>query len=195
MIFRKNCKKGGRGGGHFRSEKFHCKFGAVWSGLRKNRNIFSEKGAGGQGPFRNFPKIHLFSRAERSKSLSFQRLQPVDFNLFEFGEIFICVNTWIECHLYNPIFIFLNISRNYDSQKWYFLGEGLLKEISTEIFGVVAKFEFWIRDVHLLQFNFELGFFRTHLPYTSIFSYYCGDWLFATLPLRLPKNVWHPTLA
>ena len=44
MIFWKNVKKGG---GHFRSEKFRCKFGAVWSGLEKNRNIFFRKRGGG----------------------------------------------------------------------------------------------------------------------------------------------------
>ena len=33
MNFRKNFKKGG--GGHFRSEKFHCKFSAGATGLRK----------------------------------------------------------------------------------------------------------------------------------------------------------------
>ena len=33
----------------------------------KNRNIFSEKGAGGgQGPFGNFPEIHPFSYAQAS---------------------------------------------------------------------------------------------------------------------------------
>ena len=63
MIFRKNVKKGG---GHFRSEKFRCKFGAVWSGLEKNRNIFFPKRGGGQRSFGNssilmitgFPKCH-----------------------------------------------------------------------------------------------------------------------------------------
>ena len=52
MIFRKNFKKGG--GGHFRSEKFHCKFGAVWSGLRKKSQYILRKRGGGQGPFGNF---------------------------------------------------------------------------------------------------------------------------------------------
>ena len=96
MNFRKISE---RGGGHFRSKKFHCNFfcfrkgifghefpekaskrGGVISNLKnfianlvlvqpvcgKNRNIFSEKGAGGQGPFGNFPEIHPFSYAQAS---------------------------------------------------------------------------------------------------------------------------------
>ena len=59
MIFRKNVKKGG---GHFRSKKFRCKFGAVWSGLeKKSQYFFPKKGrGGGQRPFGNFPEIHRF---------------------------------------------------------------------------------------------------------------------------------------
>ena len=46
MIFRKKRQKGG--GGHFRSKKFHCKFGAVWSGLeKKSQHFFPKKGRGG----------------------------------------------------------------------------------------------------------------------------------------------------
>ena len=55
MIFRKNVKKGG---GHFRSEKFHCKFGAGATGLSwisEKCNIFSEKrqGWGSTAVFKN----------------------------------------------------------------------------------------------------------------------------------------------
>ena len=57
MNFRKKLRKGG---GHFRSEKFHCKFSAGATGLRKNRNIFFRKRGGGQRPFGNFPEIHPF---------------------------------------------------------------------------------------------------------------------------------------
>ena len=49
-ISRKTSKKGG---GHFRSEKFHCKFSAGATGLRKNRNEFFRKrgrGGGHSGP-------------------------------------------------------------------------------------------------------------------------------------------------
>ena len=35
--------------GHFRYETFHCKVGGGVAGLRRNCNIFSEKGWGGRG--------------------------------------------------------------------------------------------------------------------------------------------------
>ena len=59
--------KGGEGGGHFRSKKFHCNFFC----FRKNRNIFFPKkgrGGRGQGPFGNFPEIHPFWYARASLS-------------------------------------------------------------------------------------------------------------------------------
>ena len=40
MNFRKNLKRGG--GGHFRSEKFHCKFSAGATGLRKMEKLFTD---------------------------------------------------------------------------------------------------------------------------------------------------------
>ena len=43
--------------------------------MEKNRNIFSEKGAGGgggQGPFGNFPEIHPFSYAQASLRANIQ---------------------------------------------------------------------------------------------------------------------------
>ena len=47
-ISRKTSKKGG--GGHFRSEKFHCKFSAGATGLRKKLQWnFPKKGRGGGG--------------------------------------------------------------------------------------------------------------------------------------------------
>ena len=61
MNFRKKIEKGG---GHFRSEKFHCKFSAGETGLRrKSQYFYPKKGrgrGGGQRPFRNFPEIHPF---------------------------------------------------------------------------------------------------------------------------------------
>ena len=46
MNFRKKLRKGG--GGHFRSEKFHCKFSAGATGLRKKlQYFFPKKGRGG----------------------------------------------------------------------------------------------------------------------------------------------------
>ena len=52
-----------KGGGHFRSEKFHCKFGAVWSGLQKKLlYIFRKRGGGGvvKGRSKNFRKFIRF---------------------------------------------------------------------------------------------------------------------------------------
>ena len=44
-------KKGGRGGGHLQSKKFHCKFTQVNAYLRtfakKKRNVISKNGEGG----------------------------------------------------------------------------------------------------------------------------------------------------
>ena len=60
-------KKGG--GGHFRSEKFHCKFSAGATGLRKKSQYIFQKwggGEGGQRPFRNFPEIHPFLKRRAS---------------------------------------------------------------------------------------------------------------------------------
>ena len=37
-----------KGGGYFQSEQFHCKFGAVWSGLRKKSQYIFRKRGGGQ---------------------------------------------------------------------------------------------------------------------------------------------------
>ena len=46
MNFRKMLRKGG--GDHFRSEKFHCKFSASATGLRKKlQYFFPKKGRGG----------------------------------------------------------------------------------------------------------------------------------------------------
>ena len=58
-------KKGGRGGGHLQSKKFHCKFTQVNAYLRtfakKKRNVISKKGrGGGQGRLGVFQKnIHF----------------------------------------------------------------------------------------------------------------------------------------
>ena len=62
MNFRKNFKKGG--GGHFRSEKFICKFSAGATSLRKNRNIiFRKRGGGGaKGRSEIFRKFIHFGR-------------------------------------------------------------------------------------------------------------------------------------
>ena len=69
MNFRKKLRKGG---GHFRSEKFHCKFSAGATGLwKKSQYFFPKKGRGGwggQGPFGNFPEIHPFRYAQASLS-------------------------------------------------------------------------------------------------------------------------------
>ena len=60
MNFRKISE---RGGGHFRSKKFHCNFFCIRNGnfgnefAEKIAMKFSEKG-GGQRPFGNFPEIH-----------------------------------------------------------------------------------------------------------------------------------------
>ena len=53
MNFRKKLRKGG---GHFQSEKFRCKFSAGATSLQKNCNIFFPKRGGGQRPFGNFSK-------------------------------------------------------------------------------------------------------------------------------------------
>ena len=74
MNFRKISERGG--GGHFRSEKFHCNFFCIRNGnfgnefAEKIAMKFSEKGAGGRGqrPFGNFPEIH--SNLRRQASLS-----------------------------------------------------------------------------------------------------------------------------
>ena len=66
MNFRKNLKKGG---GHFRSEKFHCKFGARASGLRKKSQcIFRKRG----GVLKGRSKIHPFWRSVASLTLPLQ---------------------------------------------------------------------------------------------------------------------------
>ena len=67
MNFRKKLRKGG---GHFRSEKFHCKFSAGATGLRKKSQYFFPKKGRGQRPFGNFPKIHPFWQRQASLSLS-----------------------------------------------------------------------------------------------------------------------------
>ena len=52
MNFRKKLRKGG---GHFRSEKFHCKFSAGATSLRKKSQYFSQKrGGGGSKAVRKF---------------------------------------------------------------------------------------------------------------------------------------------
>ena len=65
MNFRKKLRKGG---GHFRSEKFHCKFSAGATSLRKKSQYFFRKrgGGGGQRPFGNFSKIYPFWQRQAS---------------------------------------------------------------------------------------------------------------------------------
>ena len=54
-------------GGHFRSEKFRCKFSAGHHEFMKKLQTKSRKrGGGGQRPFGNFPKIHPFWRRQAS---------------------------------------------------------------------------------------------------------------------------------
>ena len=45
--FGKNVQKGGRGGGHRQSKKFHCKFTHTYEFSGKKRNVISKKGLGG----------------------------------------------------------------------------------------------------------------------------------------------------
>ena len=73
MNFRK--KKLRKEGGHFRSEKFHFKFSAGATGLRKKIAIYFPKrgggggGGGGQRPFENFPEIHPFLKRQASLTM------------------------------------------------------------------------------------------------------------------------------
>ena len=58
MNFRKKLRKGG---GHFRSEKFHCKFSAGATGLRKkSQYIFRKRGGGVKGRLEIFRKFIHF---------------------------------------------------------------------------------------------------------------------------------------
>ena len=50
-------EKASKRGGHFRSEKFHCKFSAGATGLRKKlQYFFPKKGRGGSGAVRKFSR-------------------------------------------------------------------------------------------------------------------------------------------
>ena len=91
MIFRKNFQKGG---GHFRSKKICCKFCAVWSGFRKNRNIFSRDGRMETSGMPNVPqtyprtmipvlrKLHTKWKGGRVGTSNFRRLMSCWINWY-----------------------------------------------------------------------------------------------------------------
>ena len=69
--FGKSVQKGGEGGGHLQSKKFHCKFTQVSAYLRtfakKKRNVISKKWRGGGArPFGDFTKKHPYFGIETS---------------------------------------------------------------------------------------------------------------------------------
>ena len=92
MNFRKkkNFEKGG--GDHFRSEKFHCKFSAGATSLRKKSQYIFQKrggwGGGDQSLFGNFLKIRPFLKIQAS--------------LMIVVYLFDKQNTWLEQESFRP---------------------------------------------------------------------------------------------
>ena len=80
MNFRKKLRKGG--GGHFRSEKFHCKFSAGATGLRKKSQYF-------------FPKKGRRGGAEAVGKLSGNSSVLVETGFPQWKQVIFHLNVWM----------------------------------------------------------------------------------------------------